>query len=101
YNLLAFIGCVSGRSAGTAMVIVETVALSIMISNDIVVPFILKRSESFASRARVGDVLLKVSPLSRVAILALAYLYYRSTGPVQLASIGLLSFAAVAQLAPA
>ncbi len=31
----------------------------------------------------------------------MAYLYYRSTGEAQLASIGLLSFAAVAQLAPA
>jgi len=101
YNLLALIAFVGGLSAATAMVIVETVALSIMISNDIVVPFILKRSESFASRARVGDVLLKVRRISIVAILALAYLYYRSTGPAQLASIGLLSFAAVAQLAPA
>ena len=34
-------------------------------------------------------------------ILLLAYLYYRSVGDAQLASIGLLSFAAVAQLAPA
>ena len=31
----------------------------------------------------------------------LAYIYYRSAGEAQLASIGLLSFAAVAQLAPA
>ena len=35
------------------------------------------------------------------AILILAYLYYRSVGEAQLAAIGLLSFAAVAQLAPA
>ena len=39
------------------------------------------------------------SPSSR--ILLLAYLYYRSAGDAQLASIGLLSFAAIAQLAPA
>ena len=42
--------------------------------------------------------------MRRVAIfviLLLAYLYYRSAGDAQLASIGLLSFAAIAQLAPA
>jgi Na+/proline symporter/signal transduction histidine kinase len=100
-DLLALTAFVGGLSAATAMVIVETVALSIMVSNDIVVPFILKRSESFAARARVGEVLLTVRRISIVAILALAYLYYRSTGAAQLASIGLLSFAAVAQLAPA
>jgi len=98
FTLIAFVG---GLSAATAMVIVETVALSIMMSNDIVMPFILKRSESFAARGRVGDVLLKVRRVSIVAILALGYLYYRASGDAQLASIGLLSFAAVAQLAPA
>ena len=35
------------------------------------------------------------------AILLLAYVYYRSAGDAQLASIGLLSFAAIAQFAPA
>ena len=34
-------------------------------------------------------------------ILVFAYMYYRSAGEAQLAAIGLLSFAAVAQLAPA
>jgi len=37
---LLFVG---GLSAATAMVIVETVALSIMVSNDIVIPLVLKR----------------------------------------------------------
>ena len=97
-TLAAFVG---GLSAATAMVIVETVALSIMVSNDIIVPFILKRSETFAARGHVGEVLLTVRRFAILAILGLAYLYYRSTGDAQLASIGLLSFAAVAQLAPA
>ncbi|HWM49535.1 MAG TPA: PAS domain-containing hybrid sensor histidine kinase/response regulator [Xanthobacteraceae bacterium] len=100
-DLLALTAFIGGLSAATAMVIVETVALSIMVSNDIVVPFILKRSESFAARARVGDVLLTIRRIAILTILGLAYLYYRSTGETQLASIGLLSFAAVAQLAPA
>ena len=38
--MVAFIG---GLSAATAMVIVESVALSIMISNDLVIPLFVRR----------------------------------------------------------
>ena len=97
-GLAAFIG---GLSAATAMVIVESVALAIMASNDLVMPLILRRSDNFLARhPDVGAVLLQVRRGAIAVILVLAYLYYRSTGDVQLASIGLLSFAAVAQLAP-
>ena len=99
FTLLAFIG---GLSAATAMVIVETVALAIMVSNDIVMPWVLQRREALlASRADVGALLLKVRRTAIVVILLLAYLYYRSAAEAQLAAIGLLAFAAVAQLAPA
>src|SRR5262249_22232476 len=101
-DLLGLAAFVGGLSAATAMVIVESVALAIMASNDLVVPFIVRRSDNFLARhPDVGAVLLRVRRLAIAAILILAYLYYRSTGEVQLASIGLLSFAAVAQLAPA
>ena len=39
--------------------------------------------------------------LAIFVILLFAYLYYRSAGDAQLASIGILAFAAIAQLAPA
>jgi Na+/proline symporter/signal transduction histidine kinase len=98
-TIAAFIG---GLSAATAMVIVESVALAIMVSNDIVVPLVLKRREALiTSRHDVGALLLKVRRIAIFVILLLAYMYYRSAGEAQLASIGLLSFAAVAQLAPA
>jgi len=99
FTLLAFIG---GLSAATAMVIVETVALAIMVSNDIVMPWVLQRREALVSgRADVGALLLRVRRTAIVVILLLAYLYYRSAAEAQLAAIGLLAFAAVAQLAPA
>src|SRR5215210_792519 len=101
-ELLALIAFVGGLSAATAMVIVETVALAIMASNDIVVPFVLQRREAILSgREDVGAILLTVRRLAIFVILLFAYLYYRLAGEAQLASIGLLSFAAVAQLAPA
>ncbi|MBI3435103.1 MAG: PAS-domain containing protein, partial [Proteobacteria bacterium] len=102
YNLLAltaFVGCLS---AATAMVIVETIALAIMVSNDIVMPLVLKRRAALVTgHADAGALLLTARRLAIVAILLLAYMYYRSAGDAQLAAIGLLSFAAIAQLAPA
>jgi Na+/proline symporter/CheY-like chemotaxis protein len=99
FTIAAFIG---GLSAATAMVIVESVALAIMISNDILVPFVLKRREALITgRENVGGLLLILRRIAICVILFLAYVYYRLAGDAQLASIGLLSFAAVAQLAPA
>lgn len=99
FTIIAFVG---GLSAATAMVIVESVALSIMVSNDLIIPFVLQRREQLLSgRENIGSLLLTVRRIAIFAILLLAYVYYRSAGEAQLASIGLLSFAAVAQLAPA
>jgi Na+/proline symporter/signal transduction histidine kinase len=101
-ELLALTAFVGGLSAATAMVIVETVALAIMASNDIVVPFVVQRRDTILSdRADVGALLLTVRRFSIFLILFFAYLYYRFAGEAQLAAIGLLSFAAIAQLAPA
>jgi Na+/proline symporter/signal transduction histidine kinase len=99
FTVIAFVG---GLSAATAMVIVESVALSIMASNDLIVPLVLKqRSALITGRSDIGGFLLRIRRVAIFVILFLAYLYYRSVGDAQLASIGLLSFAAVAQLAPA
>lgn len=99
--LLAFVG---GLSAATAMVIVESVALAIMISNDFVMPLLLRRRAKDAGAPEPNDMvgaLLLVRRVAILVILLLAYLYYRIIGEVQLAQIGLLSFAAVAQVGPA
>ncbi|HEX5779544.1 MAG TPA: hybrid sensor histidine kinase/response regulator [Xanthobacteraceae bacterium] len=98
YNWLALLAFVGGLSAATAMVIVESVAVAIMISNDLVVPFMLRRRGGTATRA---NTLLSARRFSIFCILLLAYLYYHLAGEAQLAQIGLLSFAAVAQFGPA
>jgi Na+/proline symporter/signal transduction histidine kinase len=97
-TLVAFVG---GLSAATAMVIVESVALAIMVSNDIVVPLVLKRRATLAGASDAGAWLLTTRRIAIFVILLFAYIYYRSAGEAQLAAIGLLSFAAIAQLAPA
>jgi Na+/proline symporter/signal transduction histidine kinase/CheY-like chemotaxis protein len=98
-TLIAFVG---GLSAATAMVIMETVALAIMVSNDIVMPLVLKRRATGAGEpSDAGAQLLTTRRIAIFVIMFLAYAYYRSAGEAQLAAIGLLSFAAVAQFAPA
>src|SRR5580698_9714972 len=101
-DLMTLIAFVGGLSAATAMVIVESVALAIMVSNDIVVPLVLKRREALGGEHSDASAwLLTTRRIAIFVILFLAYVYYRSAGDAQLAAIGLLSFAAVSQLAPA
>src|SRR5271168_5204981 len=100
--LLSVAVFVGGLSAATAMVIVESVALSVMVSNDIIMPLVLQRGrESRDGQKDFGRFLLGARRFAIFAIMAMAYFYYRALGNAQLAAIGLLSFAAIAQLAPA
>jgi Na+/proline symporter/CheY-like chemotaxis protein len=101
-DLMTLVAFVGGLSAATAMVIVESVALAIMVSNDIVVPLVLKRRATLTGAPSDGGAwLLTTRRIAIFVILLLAYIYYRSAGEAQLAAIGLLSFAAIAQFAPA
>ncbi|MEM9304673.1 MAG: PAS-domain containing protein, partial [Pseudomonadota bacterium] len=96
-SLLAFIG---GFSAATSMVIVATVALATMVSNDIVLPVLLRRRTR--ERADVAGPLLQARRTVIVLIALASWGYFLIGGTsAALASIGLLAFAAVAQFAPA
>ncbi|MGA8052498.1 MAG: histidine kinase dimerization/phospho-acceptor domain-containing protein, partial [Burkholderiales bacterium] len=97
--LLVFIG---GLSAATGMVIVETVALSTMVSNDLVMPALLRvRALGLAGKPDLSRLLLGIRRGAIVVILLLGYGYFRFAGEAYaLVAIGLISFAAVAQFAP-
>ena len=98
-TLLVFIG---GLSAATGMVIVETIALSTMVCNDLVMPVLLRlRRLRLNQRSDLTGLLLGIRRGAIVGILLLGYLYFRLAGEAYaLVSIGLISFAAVAQFAP-
>ena len=104
HDFLAMAAFIGGLSAATAMVIVASVALSIMISNDLVIPLFVRRLLK-GEPAENGDwssLILNIRRASIFIILFVAFLYYReSTDNARLASIGLMSFAAIAQFAPA
>ncbi len=98
--LLVFVG---GFSAATGMVIVETIALSTMVCNDLVMPILLRiKSLRLSGRADLTGLLLAIRRITIVLGMLLGYAYYRLAGEAYaLVSIGLLSFAAVAQFSPA
>ncbi|NNF76488.1 MAG: response regulator [Rhizobiales bacterium] len=98
-TVIAFLG---GLSAATAMVIVATMALSIMVCNDLVVPIILRNKLRGHAHKDMGGILLRIRRISIFAILALAYSYYwMVSDSAALVQTGLISFAAIAQFAPA
>src|SRR5215467_4646350 len=71
--LLVFIG---GLSAATGMVIVETIALSTMVCNDLVMPVLLRvRGLRLNERADLTGLLLGIRRGAIVTILLLGYLY--------------------------
>ncbi|MFZ2854291.1 MAG: EAL domain-containing protein [Rhodocyclaceae bacterium] len=98
--LLVFVG---GFSAATGMVIIETIALSTMVCNDLVMPVLLRiKALRLAERADLSALLLAIRRITIVLGLLLGYAYYRLAGEAYaLVSIGLISFAAVAQFGPA
>ncbi len=102
-DALALVVFVGGLSAATAMVIVACVALSIMISNHIVMPIIIRSMEARTGGIEDrGRLILVVRRLAIAVIMLCAFVYYRAARhEIPLASIGLLSFAAIAQFAPA
>jgi Na+/proline symporter/signal transduction histidine kinase len=97
--LLAFIG---GLSAATGMVIVETIALSTMVSNSLVMPVLLGRGWRMTRGRELGPLILAIRRATIVLVLLLGFVYFRAAGETTaLVAMGLLSFAAVAQFAPA
>jgi Na+/proline symporter/nitrogen-specific signal transduction histidine kinase len=99
-TLLVFVG---GLSASTGMVIVETIALSTMVCNDLAMPLLLRFQALRLEEGRdLSGLLLAIRRLAIVVMLLLGYAFFRVAGEAYaLVSIGLISFAAVAQFAPA
>jgi signal transduction histidine kinase/Na+/proline symporter len=93
--LLAFIG---GISAATGMVIVESIALSTMVLNTMVAPWLV----GLGRTRDISTLLINAKRLAIAVTIVLGYAYYHLIGEsYTLVNIGLISFAAVAQFAPA
>lgn len=99
-QMLIFLG---GMSATTAMIIIATFALSIMISNDVILPLMLARASAQQQalplyRRRI----LMIRRFAMLGILLLSFLYYQKMANAEsLANTGILAFSLVLQLMPA
>ena len=99
-SLFTFIG---GFSAASSMIIVETIAISTMMSNNIATPILLA-VQKFKPKGdgQLTRSILYIRRFSIILIITLAFLYDKLVAQhFTLVSIGMISFAAVAQFAPA
>jgi Na+/proline symporter len=98
HSWLAVLVFIGGFSASAGMVMVESVALSTMILNHLVMPVILRlRIEA----ADISGLLINIKRLGIMAVIFLGYFYYKVIGEsYALVNIGLVSFVAAAQFAP-
>ncbi|HPT19516.1 MAG TPA: DUF835 domain-containing protein [Methanothrix sp.] len=94
-SLFVFIG---GTSAATAMILVESVAVGTMLQNDLEMPYLLSRMKSGKDLA---GTLLNMRRLNMLLVVFLGYLYSRAVAYQILAEIGIVSFIAASQMAPA
>ncbi|RYY18995.1 MAG: histidine kinase, partial [Cytophagaceae bacterium] len=107
HSWLALLTYLGGLSAASSMIIVEAVALSVMISNHLLMPLLVREVSGRPGRqprrfAYLGRVALQSRRGAVVLVLALAYGYYVAVGrQLPLVNTGLVSFAAVAQFVPA
>ncbi|OOY37025.1 hypothetical protein BOV90_04885 [Solemya velum gill symbiont] len=96
-SVLAYLG---GFAAATGMVIVATLALSTMVSNDLIVPVLVRFFRSDSEQQMYRSLLI-IRRATILLILLLAYLFYAVGGTERsLQSIGLVSFAAAIQFLP-
>jgi len=99
-GLFVFIG---GFSAATGMIIVETMALAVMMSNHLLIPLLLSvKKLRPQGQSGISSQILFTRRISIIVVLALAFFYdLFVAASFSLVSIGLISMAAVAQFAPA
>jgi len=100
--LLALFAFIGGLSAATGMVIVETVALSTMVCNDLVMPLLLRFGRLHLSdRKDLTGILLTIRRGTIILVVLLGYAYVRLIGEsYALVTIGLVSFVAAMQFVP-
>jgi len=95
-SILVFIG---GFSASAGMVMVSSVALATMVLNHLIIPLLLRFWKDLPD---VSGLLINLKRAAIVGVILLGYLYFRVIGEsYALVNIGLISFIAATQFAPA
>jgi len=94
--LLVFVG---GISASAGMVMVSSVATATMILNHLVMPILLRMN---IHTQNLSGTLINIKRISILGVIFIGYFYFKAIGnSYALVNMGLISFAAVTQFAPA
>ena len=98
-TIVAFIG---GLSAATAMIIVATLALSNMISNDVMLPILFRNeNQNLEQTTDLSQRILMIRRFTIIVILLCGFLYHQLfSSNAALSNIGLIAFSLVIQLMP-
>lgn len=100
-NWLAALAFLGGFSAATSMIIMTSIAISIMVSNHIAMPLWLDARGNRNDPSGVRSALVTSRRATIIIVMSLSYLYYELAGDSDsLASIGLIAFVGVSQLFP-
>lgn len=99
FSLLGFLG---GLAAATSMIIVATLAMGIMIANNLITPIWLKlQLRAGHSQGIQGNMLLIIRRSTVLLVVGVSYFYYQTVGQTEpLANSGILSIALLAQFIP-
>ncbi|MDI9348359.1 MAG: PAS domain-containing hybrid sensor histidine kinase/response regulator [Methylacidiphilales bacterium] len=99
--ILLALACLGGFSAATAMIIVSTTALSQIITNDLIFPFLFSSKHSDTFTVRGGKSILRTRKFVIITIIVSAWLVQINLpSSIALTQIGRLSFSLIAQLSP-
>ncbi|MBS0589643.1 MAG: PAS-domain containing protein [Proteobacteria bacterium] len=102
YDLLTILAFLGGLSAATSMVVVATLALSLMVANHFLAPLLVRTHWAREAGDDLRGAVLGQRRFAIAAIIGLAWFYSRLlAGNDALADIGAISFSALAGLAPA
>jgi signal transduction histidine kinase len=102
YKMLSVLVYIGGFSAATSMIIVETIALSTMVSNHLFLPLVFSAKGFTNAEGSLKQKIILSRRIIIAVILLAAYFYNGYIAPYfSLVSIGLASMAAVAQFSPA
>lgn len=98
-TLVAFLGAIS---AASSMIIISTIALSTMLSNEIVFPFLFRSNKTrHTDYEHFRHRLLTIRKYLVLIVSLLGYGVFLMASPDTLSSLGEIAFGAIAQLTPA
>lgn len=97
-TVLVFLG---GFSAAISMIVVSSISLATMLSNNLLIPYGFLGSLNEANQTKNNEQILRIRQIGIFCLIILGYIFYRYfLVKSSLVSVGMISFVIIAQLGP-